>query len=221
MPVIFRIARLSNLIPCFLGYWFFPHYKLDLRLLVALVTAAILVELTTWVAYEAFDVSNLYILLHIYTIVEFGLLMLIFTIWHKGHRSRNFVAFAGPVMLILLITGKIVEERGSLPSSFDSFATTLEGIVLVSVAVLTLIYLTSEDIIHIFEDPRFWIVCAIMMYFAGNLIVFALGEKVLGVLQTEASSITWTMHSVLNITANTLYAYAFYLRYKQAMVRPR
>ena len=219
MPTVFRIARFSNLLPCFLGFFLLPSLTRDLRILLALVTAGVLSEVATWIAIDYVITNqrsqNLLWMFHIFTIAEFIFLMMIFNIWHAGRRSRRAVSIAGPVVLVILIAAKLYQGlKGT--EQFDSFATTIEGLVVVTLAVLTLIYLTSDDIVHIFEDPRFWVVSAIMFYFAGNLIIFALGQEALGVLRADETTDTiWTMHSALNITANFLYAYSFYLSHKK------
>ncbi|MBI5645749.1 MAG: hypothetical protein HY962_02365 [Ignavibacteriae bacterium] len=219
MPAVFRIARFSNLLPCFLGFFLLPSLSRDLRILLALVSAGVLGEVATWIAIDYVSTNpqdmNLLWIFHIFTIAEFIFLMMIFNTWHMGRRSRKAVSIAGPVVLVILIAAKMYQGiKGT--EQFDSFATTIEGIVVVTLAVLTLIYLTSDDIVHIFEDPRFWVVSAIMFYFAGNLIIFALGQEALGVLRADnTTEAIWTMHSALNITANCLYAYSFYLSHKK------
>lgn len=222
MPAVFRIARFSNLLPCFLGFFLLSSLTKDLRILLALVTAGVLGEVATWIFIDYLSTNpqdlNLLWIFHIFTIAEFIFLMMIFNTWHTGRRSRRTVSIAGPVVLVILIAVKLYQGlKGT--EQFDSFATTVEGLVVVTLAVLTLIYLTSDDIVHIFEDPRFWVVSAIMFYFAGNLIIFALGQEALGVLRADnTTEAIWTMHSALNITANCLYAYSFYLSHKKFRV---
>ena len=214
---LFRIARYSNLLPCFLGFLFFRSLKTDLRILLALVAAGVILEVASWIsteiAFQRREDANIMYVFHIYTIAEFILLLLIFRQWHLGRKNEKTVLTTGLVVLSLIIASKIYTGIWQVGEDLDTIASTVEGVVVVTLAVLTLINLTGDDIIHIFEDPRFWVVSAIMFYFAGNLIIFALG---LGELSVDDQEIIWSMHSALNISANTLYAFAFYLSHVRA-----
>ncbi|MCI0496166.1 hypothetical protein L0Z72_14260, partial [candidate division KSB1 bacterium] len=62
-----------------------------------------------------------------------------------------------------------------------------------------LLTLIQENPIEIFQDYRFWVLLAMLIYSAGNLFTFALSSYI----------IVWSLHNMLNIIANLCYAGGF------------
>ncbi|GEM_PF-930803 len=210
VPLILRYTAFTGIIPLFVGLWFGKSLSLEFKLLLTLIAMAVVVEAIS-VVLSAHKWNN-YWPFNIYTLFEFGLLMLIFALWQNRPKWRYFIAFSVPAFVVVWVLVKVINPERD--PRFDSYAATFESVVLVAVSVLTLIRLTSEDIMGIFRNPRFWVVSAVMIYFSGNLIIFALANVILSGDYSELDLI-WSIHSMLGVTANLIYAYSFYSEHRR------
>ena len=206
VPLALRLSSFSSIIPTALGIWFLKRLTLELRILLLFICTAWLVEMLTVMYSAQFDPN--YVILHIYTFIEFGLLMLVFALWQTRDKFRRILAYTVPVIVVALIYLKFWRAQTQSQPMFDDIAMTIESVVLIAAALLTLVELTSENITFVLSNPRFWVISAVLLYFAGNIVIFALSHRVLG----DANSvrvIVWTVQSALNVIANLFYAYAF------------
>lgn len=135
--------------------------------------------------------------LHIYTLLEFGFLMVILSNWQKTSNSRQFLKFTIPLFVLIWIVAKIYLEE---PTRFDSFTSSLESAVLAGASAFTLLGFLRENPESLFKQPRFWVMGAILIYFSGNLVAFALRPVIM----------VWSIHSVLNIVSNLCYSGGFW-----------
>ena len=206
VPIELRLTAFTIILPTGLGLWFYPKLSLSFRILLLFILSAWTVEMLT-VMQSAQKIQG-YLYFQIYTFIEFGSLMLIFSMWQSKPRLQRLLIFTVVIVTAVLLILKIYRSESG--ENFDTLASTIESLVLVAAALLTLISLTSENITFVFSNPRFWVVSAVLIYFAGTVILFSLVNWVLKV----QPDVWITVHSALNGTANLLYAYAFYCQYR-------
>ncbi|MDH7515475.1 MAG: hypothetical protein QHI48_06360 [Bacteroidota bacterium] len=211
VPILNRIAAFSILVPLISGLWVFVALGFDMRCLLALVITAFTVELLLAV-FSHLDWNSTW-LLNIYTLLEFGLLMVIFMVWETRPAWRKIMLFSVLIFIAIWVLGKVFFREEAGLRVFDSVTATMESVMLIMVGMFALIRLTTEDILGVFQSPRFWFVFAILVYFTGNLIIFALGQYVLR-QEFGEHVLVWGIHSVLGITSNLLYAWAFICTYR-------
>jgi hypothetical protein len=205
VPITLRLTAFSIIIPTGIGLWYYQKLSLSFRILLLFMLSAWTVEMLT-VQQSAQRIQG-YVYFQIYTFIEFGSLMLIFSMWQSKPRMQRVLIFTVVIVTLVLLVLKIYRSENG--ETFDTLASTIESLVLVAAALITLISLTSENITFVFSNPRFWVVSAVLIYFAGTVIVFSLVNWVLTV-----QPVVWiTVHSALNGVSNLLYAYAFLCQY--------
>ena len=139
--------------------------------------------------------SNIQVL-HIYTLLEYSFLIIVFSYWQKSPSLRRYLLISIPLFALLGISAKIFLEA---PTQFDNFTSSVEGAVLVGVSAYTLYGLILEDLGSLYREPRFWVSVAVLVYFSGNLVAFSLRPVIfIGVI-----------HSILNIISNLCYTGGF------------
>ncbi len=147
--------------------------------------------------FMALNSQNYRLIIHVYTLIEYSCLMTIFSYWQKSPVLKKNLRLTIPLFVVIWIAAKIFVED---PIRFDSFTSSLEGALLAVVSAYTLFTLIEDELKPAYRSPRFWVSCAALVYFSGNLVLFALTPMIA----------IWITHSVLNIISNLCYAGGFF-----------
>ncbi len=139
------------------------------------------------------------VVFHVFTLIEFVLLSSIFITWQTSRLHRQ-LTFA---LILLFALLWMYVKRTSDDTAFDSLVVTVESVLLVGLAVTSLLLLALENTGTLFGNPRFWVSSGVLLYFAGNLIVFALFNQ----LSQQKDDVlnAWRFHAALNFIANVFY----------------
>ncbi|MFQ6103025.1 MAG: hypothetical protein ACE5OP_01890 [Candidatus Glassbacteria bacterium] len=140
-------------------------------------------------------------LFNIFIVVDYSFLALVFSFWQKKKTFEKILRLSVPLFLLFWLGAKLFQLE-----SFDqinNYSRTLESLILTAISLYTLYILNEEDDILLIRDRRFWAAAAVLIYFAGNMMIFAIGEVILGGVHV------WLVHSSLNIVTNLCYAGAF------------
>lgn len=162
---------------------------------------SILIEVTNYYLI-ANSIPRLW-LFHFFTLLEYALLIFAFSYWHN-FRVKKILRWSILVFAIIWFMAKLSLEKFS---EWDSYTVSLESVILISVSAYTLFNMGKRSD-SLFREPQFWISGAVLIYFAGNLWNFALGNIILS-WYNQNINVTWPIHSILNITCNISYAGAF------------
>jgi len=155
------------------------------------------------------SVQNI-IIFHIYTLLEYSLLAYVFFSWQPESKLKTVLRWSIPGFFIIWLVDKAFIH--SL-YEFDSFVVTIESVLLVTIAMYELYDLNKDVNYSIFRNPKFWVTAAVLLYFAGNLIVFSLGSFILS--EKAIASIAWILfHASLNAIAYLLFVVAFICQYR-------
>lgn len=139
--------------------------------------------------------SNLWVF-HVFTLLEYSLLVLVFSYWQKTDILRKALRLSIPVFALIWILAKFYVED---LTSFDNFTSSLENAVIIGVSGYALLELGKEDLNSLSREPRFWVSSGVLIYFAGNLILFAISSVIM----------MWWTHNVLRIIYNLCQAGGF------------
>ncbi|MFQ5605077.1 MAG: hypothetical protein ACE5HS_17575 [bacterium] len=143
-----------------------------------------------------FKAPNIW-LYHFYTLGEYCFLVLIFSSWQKNVVFKKVLRLSILMFAVIWIIAKIFFEKFDQP---DNYTASLECVFLVGIAALTMYEVHRESMKSLFRDERFWVASAVLIYFTGNLLSFAL-SNLIG---------NWSFHhSLLNIISNLFYAGGF------------
>lgn len=165
-----------------------------MKILLVLFIFVALVEGTS-IFLAIYCISNIW-LLYIYTPLEYGFLALIFSFWQREAMLKTILRISIPFFILFSIGTKLfLEDYGY----FDSYTVTVESIIFVGISTYTLRNLTRENRGFLCSEPSFWVGIAVLIYFAGNLLTFALSKAI----------VAWSWHATLNIIANVCFAGGF------------
>ncbi|MDX9759442.1 MAG: hypothetical protein RBU27_09800 [Bacteroidota bacterium] len=150
------------------------------------------------------DIPNL-IVYDIFTALEYVFLILVFSAWHEDKLFRTAMLASIPVFLVVWLSATFIFQTSG---SFDSIFLSIESIVFVFLSVVTLAKEMRDSSVLLVDNPRFWVASGVLVYFAGNLFVFALIEQLLQPGVTRYHS-AWMIHTALNVTKNILFTLGF------------
>jgi len=141
-------------------------------------------------------INNLFIL-HIYTVFEFAVIVYILSHWQNKVQPRKLLLFTCiPFFTIWLIIKIFIED----PTNFDNISSSLSSAVITVISAYTLLGLVKNWDKPI-ENTVFLIVSGFLIYFSGNLVLFALSSTVF--------TNSWIIHNGLVIVKNLFYAGGF------------
>lgn len=200
--VVTWISLLLPLLPLGVGLWQFRNEKTWLRLLLLFLAITLLFDLAGYYVGIILKEPNARIY-NAFPPVEFLLLGLMFFTWHDGKTEKRIIGILIPVFLLFWI----ITQAISTPHNLDNVILTVESVLLVIIAVGTLFRSMMRDTIPVQKNPIFWVSSALVVYFAGNLILFALAPT----LQQDTidSKWIWVLHSLLNVIKNLLFLGGF------------
>jgi len=194
MPLLDIISAISWAAPLLAGVFVLNRLGRETKILVGYFILIGLVD--TFGLYLAANRTNTIWLFHLFTPLEYGFLVMVFSYWQKKPLLRLLLRLSIPLFALMCLVNKLFLE--SLVS-FDNFTASLEGSALIMISVYTLFNLYRDNSGPISKDPRFWITVAVLIYFSGSLPTFAFANIIA----------LWSIHSILNITSNILFSGGF------------
>lgn len=181
-----RFKRLSPALRCLAGLIFF-------ELLIELVSRAVS--------------PNLF-LLPIDTLVEFGLLAWMYrrAFWPSAV-SRGVPAVVAVFSLVSLLS--YAEPTNLL--HFNSVQRFAESVLVLGLVLLYFYRVIRElVIVHLEQEPLFWISVGLLLYFSGNVFIFVSSNYVLQHSQALSMRM-WDIHALLYMILQGLYAWALWI----------
>ncbi|MFB0516694.1 MAG: hypothetical protein ACETWG_08820 [Candidatus Neomarinimicrobiota bacterium] len=144
-------------------------------------------------------VNNMF-LLHLYTLVSYLLLALLFAYWHQGRPARCMrlsILLFSAIYILLLGTGY---EELQLPNKYSQ---SIRTVFIAFISLYTLYTIRRERAdppAH--RDERFWVSLGAFISQSGNVLVYA----AIPVFITHS---LWQVHNALSIVGNILYFGAY------------
>lgn len=194
LPIHYYLSYLSDIVPFVFGLYLYRYLDSDMKLLLSLFTIVLLVDAILF--YMSFNQINNLWLLHIFTLIEYSFLILVFASWQKNAFLKRCLRLSIPLFALIWFASKLFLEGFN---QIDNFTSSLESMLLVGVSAYTLYDLSKEYLFTIYKEYRFWVAGAVLIYFTGNQLFFAL-SNIINV---------WPLHSALNIIANLSYTLGF------------
>lgn len=189
----------SSILPIVAGLFNRRHLIKPLVLLLLYASIVFAVEVSSVLMIRVFSAPTT-TLYQVFTLIEFILFSMIFYQWQaKGAQqvlTRAIVVLFSVLWVYVELTAHV--------TLFDSLVVSVEAVLLVILAVTSLLMLALENTGNVFGNPRFWVSSGVLLYFAGNLIVFAVFNEMSEQKDATALNI-WRFHAVLNIIAQAFY----------------
>ncbi len=202
-----RISTWFVLIPTFIFLFRFFRLNREQKILGILIVISAFTELVSF-SIAMRESGNLY-LLHIYTIIQFTLLTLIY---RSTLRKLFLPIFSSAIIVLFVCVAILAAAYIDGVTFFNSVARVVESL-LVLTYVLGFFVLTLRElrVRYLEKEPLFWISTALLIYFSGNLFIFILYNYS---LRHDISALVWgiIIHSVLAVMKNILYCIALWVQ---------
>lgn len=151
--------------------------------------------------------SNNLFIFHLYTLLEFSLLSIFYFLFYKQYVGRNYVFLA--VIPAFYVVGYLdYHLHGS--NSIDNLSASIESLILAIYSLLSFLVIMNKLIFkNLLSVPFFWVNSGVLLYFLGNLLVFAFCTYASESERINTMAV-WALHSLLNIVFNLLICVAFW-----------
>ncbi len=128
------------------------------------------------------------------------------------YKSLDSLLFKKAIIFLSIaffLSATITYFRTLGKQEFDDFTTSVEGILLI-LYCLSFFFeqISSQSAVFLYEKYSFWIITGILLYFAGSLFLFVLGNS----LSKQEIKVYWDITYVANVIKNILFALAFFMK---------
>ena len=200
-PLIAYFNLLSNIFPIGAGLYKWRYLKKEYLLFFIYVVVSGISELTTYIT-ARYGIKNIFVF-PVYSLIEYCLLVFIFEKWLKWKGFKTIIR--GSIILYVIFCGLSL-------IMFDTFTASIQ--IIRSVSSVIFIFLAAVALLDLMKgkrvnkESRFWIITGIMIYFAGNSILFIF-SGIIPHIRIEDAMTMWTVHWSSNVFVNICYMTAF------------
>lgn len=191
------LSTFSILLPLLLGAVFFRYLATPLRVLYILVVLATMLE--TWVIILNLKGLNNLFLFNYYTLIEFAFISGVFTIIFQIKRNRVLIAVISTLVMTYMMYSLFTNDLNEI----DSQNRIIESSVIIVYSLLFIaVALNKFKAPYLEMNTYFVLISGWLIYFVGTIFVFLLSNH----LDESNFMPSWSIHSVLNIFLNIIYA---------------
>ncbi|PVY42923.1 hypothetical protein [Pontibacter virosus] len=195
-PYLKWAAVLSPVLPFVIGLWLIrKHKSAKFNLLFLFITIGVLTEAISWITVVMGTRNNLW-LSHLYTLFGFSVLAGVFYYsFNKLLLKRAIVG--GMVVLCLLIFYDAFTADGIM--KMNSVSRIAANAMLIMMAI-TYFYKVANNakVVYLDRDPMFLLSCAILIYYAGTSMSYAIFNEALAI-SDDTARICLAIIMVLNV----------------------
>lgn len=142
---------------------------------------------------------NNFFIFHVYTIIEFILIVFFYRNVYLGLIKQIWLI----VLILIFLTTAYLDFRVNGLRATDNISSSTSSIFLIILSLFSLYQLIKDTSTkNITEKPIFWISSGVLCYFAGNLLVFLFSNYILEHLPGKLTIVWFSVHSFFNITYN-------------------
>ncbi len=199
------LARIVEIIALMIGWYTFRNLPYPIKLIVYYISFSVVISiLAKWIA---LIFGNNYILFHFYTPLEIIIITIAILLIIESKKFKMAAIFILTPYFIFWLISKLTFE--SL-NQMDNVTSTIANTIIFFLAVYGILKITLSSFGSVWHDPKIITLFGILLYFGGNLFVFALSNLIFSRGNDDAIQL-WTIHSVLHICLDVAFAYSFYL----------
>ena len=199
--LLFMIVIASSVfLPLITGLLLFKRLGPDMRLLLLLLMIVAMVECYTF--YLVMNHRSPYWVHHLYAPVEYSLIAIVFSFWQQKALVRKLIRVSIPPFVIFCLWD--IFGGGDL-HDLNALTASVAYTLYVGISAYTLVNLDHKNIRSTFNDYRFWIGTALLVYSAGGLAYFSFHHTVVVDYLVQI----WVIHGILNIVAYLMYSVGY------------
>lgn len=196
------LSALSALFPVVTGVLRYRHLtailkQLFILCLLSAVTDGIMSGL-------AFNGQSNFAVANIYSYVQFVFYLWIFIPFIFPNKKNIVLAALLVCVTVIFIITSVYYVRDD---AFNVIFLLTESTTLMIISIVSIMKII-DNASGIFNNGLFWMVSGMLIYFSISILIFTIYNIGIEYKLAVTNSI-WTIHSIVNIIANTLFAYAF------------
>lgn len=198
LPVLAHVSYLSGLLPLGAGIYYWARSPPSLRIL----TGLLLYEAFSNIAFVllAFMRGNNMVLMHLYTLVSFLLIVLLFSYWQQ-RRAARYMRLSIPIFFLIYILLLALGYENL--QTANKYSLSIQGIFIAFISLYTLYTTYRQHIDYpVHRDERFWVSFGVFINNSCNVLVYA----AIPIFVTHA---LWQIHNVVVIIGNIFYFGAY------------
>lgn len=200
LQIIQYLFAFSFIVPLVAGLRRIKYLDNGMRLLLLFLIINLLFEaIAVVLAIREISTAPVYNLLPPF---EFTLTALMLYVWHDLKSIKKTTLGSIPLFFIIWGISYLTFSGKDNP---DDVVLPIESILIVILAVVTMFTVMNRDQIPVLKNPIFWVSSALVVYFAGNLFLFALTPTLLKAYKEDVLRNVWFLHSLLNLIKNLLF----------------
>jgi hypothetical protein len=191
--LIIDSGKLFTLPPLLLVFIKYRHLKKEMKAVACFVFLATVVQFAA--SYLASFKSNNLPLLHLYTPLEFCCIVWFYSMALEGFVPKPVFVGAAVGFTVMAVLNAVFLQS---IYEFNTYARSLEG-VLVILLCLTWCWrvLTEMKIQRLEQNPVFWANTGFLIYFSGNVLLFAFSNFILD-YDKSLNLYVWAFHGLLS-----------------------
>ena len=206
----FEDIRLVSLfiiiLPLSIGIYKYRHLNTSQKGLLYLLIATALTEIISNLLWYR-SVNN-FPVFHLYTIVQFLLITIIYKEELYPLFSKKFFIIISTCFLITGIGNALFVQS---IYTFNSNTITLSGLLIIFFTLAYFYKLLKEIKYSTLErNPMFWLNVGFLIYFSSNLLLFFLNNNLMP--NSIPAYVVWSAHAIVNIMLNIFYTIALWIR---------
>jgi hypothetical protein len=203
---VLKINALTNLIAFIVGLIYYKYFSKEIKIVFLFVTFGVFTEIFSKI-YQHFWMQNTGPIGHFYFSVAFFIMGMFFLVTLKDFIKPVYILI--PIILFeifSLINVIFIQDLFEFPSLTGSIGAMI--LFLFSVAFFTKV-MTEAKILKLSEEPLIWINTAVLIYYTGNFIFYALLNYAYS-YSREFALLTGKFFSYVNLLFYLLITIGFY-----------
>lgn len=210
LQFFFEFAPAVLFVPLFLSLWYYKHFPAALKNISYYMIVSAVTQVLSYIFWK--QSKNNFPILHVYTVVEYLLLLKFYHSILKGFLSTVVYLCLLIIIPLFFITDSLFIEN---IHTYNTFSRSIEALVIIFLAMCCYIKIVSDDR----EDSRLqkplkFINSAFLIYFSGSVMLFSFASS-FAKLALKLSIGIWALHTLLAVTLYTLIALGLWKYRKQ------
>ncbi len=132
-------------------------------------------------------------LLHVYTVLEFACLVWFYRLVQRGFiKNKVFIGLAISFPVLAVLNALFLQDI----YHFNTYVRSLESLLIITLALLWYYRALAElKIPRLQDDPVFWVNTGLLLYFSGNVLLFAFSNYILS-FHRSLNLYIWAFHGL-------------------------
>lgn len=199
--IIFRYAPWIILLPCGIAVYRYKRYPPELKTITVYLLVALVTQILSFLLW--YQKKNNLPILHVYTVLEFLILLTFYYRLLKGFLHRViFIVLAIVFPLFSILNSIFIEHI----FTFNSYSRSIEALIFIFLSVSWFVKAVSINPAYTGQYRAFhYIVAGFLIYFSGSLLLFSFGGSI-DKLSLPFRLNVWTLNTTLAVLLYSLIA---------------